>query len=220
MTRPRLLDLFCGGGGAAMGYHRAGFGVVGVDIMRQPDYPFEFHQGDAMRYPLTGFDVVHASPPCKRFTPLRHRDSTRLRLFDPYVDLLTPTLDWFAGLDVPWIVENVVGAPMPLGSVTYCGSSFGLRVRRHRLFASNVHIAAPPCDHATQGKPVGVYGNGGGWDRTRAPGGGGVKVAGADAAAALGVEWTAHQPTLAQMIPPAYTQHVGRQLLAALGVAA
>lgn len=215
MTRPRLLDLFCGGGGCSVGYHRAGFDVVGVDLMQQHAYPFEFHRGDALTFPLDGFDAVHASPPCKRFTVAGAVDrGTTLKLFDPHDDLLTPTLERLGRLTVPWVVENVPGAPMP-GAVVYCGSSFGLRVRRHRLFVSNRALSAPPCDHRGQGQPVGVYGNGGAWTRT-APGGGGVKVAGADAALALGVDWTEHQPTLSQMIPPAYTEHIGRQIIAVL----
>lgn len=212
----KLLDLFCGGGGCSVGYARAGFTeVVGVDLVRQHDYPFPFVLADALTFPLDGFDAVHASPPCKRFTALRHRDD-RLHLFEPNGDQLSPMLERLAALPVPWVVENVPGAPMPAGSVRYCGSSFGLAVRRHRLFASNVTLEAPACRHDLQPRPIGVYGNGGAWKRT-APGGGGTKVAGADAAAALGVDWTDRQPVLAQMIPPAYTEHVGRQLLAALG---
>jgi len=215
MNRPRLLDLFCGGGGCSVGYARAGFDVVGVDIVRQHAYPFAFVQADALAYPLDGFDAVHASPPCKPFTALRHRDTPRLHLFDPHPDMLAPTLERFAALSIPWIIENVPGAPLP-DAVVYCGSSFGLRVRRHRLFASNLTIAAPPCDHDAQGQPVGVYGNGGAWDRTNNPGGGGIKVAGADAADALGVDWTDYQPTLSQMIPPAFTEHIGAQIIGAI----
>lgn len=179
---PRLLDLFCGCGGCSVGYARAGFSVVGVDINRQPHYPFEFIARDALAF---------------------------LRAIDP-----APTRDLLAATGLPYVIENVVGADMP-GAVTYCGSSFGLRVRRHRLFESNVPLTAPACDHASQPAPVGVYGNGGAWTRT-APGGGGVKVSGADAADALGIGWTDFQPSLSQAIPPAYTEHIGRQLLAHL----
>ncbi|HMJ78121.1 MAG TPA: DNA cytosine methyltransferase [Iamia sp.] len=211
MTRPRLLDLFCGAGGAATGYHRAGFDVVGVDLVRQPHYPYEFHLANALTFPVDGFDAVHASPPCKRFSVARHQH--RAQLFDPHPDLLTPTLARLADWGGVWIVENVPGAPMPSESVTYCGSSFGLRVRRHRLFASSVGLNAPACDHKTQGAPVGVYGNGGADSgRARRGGGGGVKVAGREAAEALGIDWTEHQPGLAQAIPPAYTEHIGRQV--------
>lgn len=92
--KPRLLDLFCGTGGCSAGYERAGFDVVGVDNVRQWSYPYEFHHGDAMTFPLDGFDVVHASPPCKLFTVANrvHR-ATAMQLFEPHTDLLTPTLE-------------------------------------------------------------------------------------------------------------------------------
>jgi DNA (cytosine-5)-methyltransferase 1 len=217
--RPVLLDLFCGAGGCSAGYARAGFRVVGVDLARQPDYPFELHRAGAMTFPLDGVDVVHASPPCQAFTALRSLEARHQRLFPIHGDLLTPMLDRLRGWGGTWIVENVPGAPMPPGAVTLCGSSFGLRVRRHRLFASSVPLTAPPCRHTEQGPVVGVYGHGGAWTRT-APGGGGVKVAGAEAARALGIDWTADQSRLSQAIPPAYTEHLGRQLMAHLGAVA
>lgn len=201
-----------------MGYHRAGFDVVGVDIVRQREYPFAFVLDDADTFPLDGFDVIHASPPCKLFTRLHALAGERpqQRLFDPHTDHLAPTLARFGELGVPWIVENVPGAPMPAGSLVLCGSSFGLRVRRHRLFASNVELGPrPACRHAEQGTPVGVYGNGGGWTRT-APGGGGTKGYGADSADALGIDWSIRQPSLSQAIPPAYTEHIGRRVIAEL----
>jgi len=225
MTRPRLLDLCCGCGGCSAGYHRAGFDVVGVDIVRQPDYPYPFRLGNALTYPLDGFDVVHASPPCKAHTEMGtiHRGRRQAALFDAHEhgDILVATLErlraWAADTGGVWVIENVPGrgdnrTPMPADSVTYCGSSFGLRVRRHGLFASNVVLAAPACRHAEQGQPVGVYGHGGG-DSDR-PGIRGIKVARAEAAAALGIDWTTWQPSLSQAIPPAYTEHIGRQLLA------
>lgn len=214
--KPRLLDLFCGVGGCSVGYARAGFEVVGVDWVRQWQYPFEFHQSDAMTFPLDGFDVVAASPPCKLFTVANRVDKARGgRLFEPNTDLLTPTFERLRDHGGVWIVENVPGAPMPDDSVTLCGSSFALGVRRHRLFAASVPLTAPDCRHAEQGQPVGVYGHGGAWKR-KAPGGGGVKVAGADAAVALGIDWTADQRVLSQAIPPAYTQHLGRQIMEAI----
>jgi len=152
MSRPRLLDLFCCGGGASAGYTWAGFDVVGVDWVRQPDYPYEFHLADAMTFPLDGFDAIHASPPCERFTTLNKGNNARhLRLFDWNDDLLTPTLKRFATVQTPWVVENVMGAAelMP-GALMLCGSSFGLDVQRHRLFASNVALTGPPCNHESQ----------------------------------------------------------------------
>jgi DNA (cytosine-5)-methyltransferase 1 len=215
-VRPRLLDLFCGGGGAAMGYHRAGFDVVGVDIVRQYDYPFPFTLADALTFPLEGYDVVHASPPCKRWTTVGNIDRARPRLFDPHPDCLAPMLERLAGLGIPWIVENVVGAPLP-DPVQYCGSSFGLDVRRHRLFASNVALVAPPCNHGWQtprftsldlhrhkaGKAasvVGVYGNAHGDGDT-------LELR----QHAMGIDWLRND-RLTQAIPPAYTEHIGRQV--------
>jgi DNA (cytosine-5)-methyltransferase 1 len=214
----RILDLFCGAGGAGMGYHRAGFEVVGVDVVRQPHYPFTFIQADAVAFLASidpaEWDAVHASPPCKAHTVARKVSASRFpTLFDPHPDLIPPTRVGLIASGLPYVIENVPGAPL-VDPVVYCGSSFGLRVRRHRLFESNVELVAPPCDHAAQGSPVGVYGNGGAWTRT-APGGGGVKVAGKDAADALGIDWTDYQPVLSQAIPPAYTEHIGRQLMEA-----
>src|SRR5262249_48948625 len=156
---------------------------------------------------LDGFDVVHASPPCKRFTALQSSHAHRLRLFDPNDDLLTPTLERLRASGLLWIVENVPGSPMPDDAVTLCGSAlaFGWGVRRRRLFAANVRVVGTVCRPHEQGQPVGVYGNGGAWTRT-APGGGGVKVAGADAADALGITWSFDQTRLSQAIPPAYTK--------------
>jgi DNA (cytosine-5)-methyltransferase 1 len=222
MARPVLLDLFCGGGGAAMGYHRAGFDVIGVDIVRQPDYPFPFVLADALTYgPLSAFDAIHASPPCKRYTTVGGADRRRPRLFDPHPDCLGPMLARLELESVPWVVENVPGAPMPPGAVVYCGSSFGLDVRRHRLFASNRPLVAPPCNHGWQtprftsldlhrhkggrmASVVGVYGHAHGDGDTLAL-----------RQRAMGIDWLAND-RLTQAIPPAYTEHVGRQLLAAL----
>lgn len=220
-TRPRLLDLFCGAGGAAVGYHRAGFDVVGVDLVVQYDYPFRFHLGDAMTFPLDGFDAIHASPPCKHRTVARHGGRRQDAMFDPHPDLLTPMLRRLRLLSVPWVVENVPGPQLDAPHViTLCGSMFRLLIRRHRLFASNVPLLQPECRHAAQGPVVGVYGTGGG-DSGRAArgGGGGVKVSGADAARALGIDWTERQTGLSQAIPPVYTEFVGAHLMAAVTAA-
>ena len=211
MTRPKLLDLFCCAGGAAMGYHRAGFDVVGVDLHPQPRYPFEFHQADAMTYPLDGFDAVHASPPCQAFTAYRRRGAG---VGDGYPDLIDATRQRLRSSGLPFVIENVEGAPLR-NPITLCGSSFGLDVRRHRLFESNVSLVGIPCDHGRFNVPrywtgwrpngehrlstvVQVYGNAGG--REHWP-------------AALGVDWmTAKEMT--ECVPPSYTEHIGKQLLA------
>jgi len=231
-----LLDLFCGAGGAAMGYHRAGFTVVGVDNRPQRSYPFAFVQDDALHvlqalyegealytgdayHHLADFAAIHASPPCKRFTVARKVHATnRPTLFDPHDDLVEPTRALLLLLGIPYVIENVPGAPLRAAGIL-CGSMFGLRVRRHRLFETNWRLAAPRCRHADQPEVVGVYGDGGAWTRSR-PGGGGRKVVGAEAAAALGIDWTERQSELAQAIPPAYTQFVGARLRAHLAVAA
>ena len=121
MNRPRLLDLFSGAGGAAVGYHRAGFDVVGVDIEPQPHYPFEFHQADAMTFPSSGFDAIHASPPCQAFSIAAKYKGTAGR----HKDLLTPTRTRLQAAGLPWVIENVPGAPMR-ADYLLCGCMFGL----------------------------------------------------------------------------------------------
>lgn len=231
--RPRLLDAFCGLGGCSVGYARAGFDVVGIDIEAQPHYPFfDVIQGDAIAYLtdpefLDGFDAIHASPPCKLYTAMRARsnkDPEHLRTkYD--TDLLDRTRAALIASGKPYVIENVVGAPL-LDPVMLCGSMFGLGLldgtailKRHRLFESNVELAGAGPDSCLGRKIVGVYGAGGAWTRT-APGGGGVKVSGPQAAEVLGIEWSSHQPGLSQAIPPAYTEHIGRQLIAHLGAEA
>jgi DNA (cytosine-5)-methyltransferase 1 len=213
VTRPRLLDLFCGAGGAAVGYHRAGFDVVGVDVRPQPRYPFPFHQADAMTFPLDGFDAIHASPPCQAFTaaqPINGRD---------HVDLLTPTRVRLAGWGERWVIENVPGAPMR-PDMQLCGATFGLAVQRHRWFEFGwpLFVLQHPCGHVWPGgRPVGVYGHTGTsatFDATaRGSGNHGWLVA--DWRRAMDIEWMTRDE-LAQAIPPAYTEHVGRALLDAL----
>lgn len=216
MTRPRLLDLCCCGGGCSVGYWRAGFDVVGVDHAPQPDYPFLFHRADALTFPLAGFDAYAASPPCKVWTSLKHT-ARAATLFDVHQDLIGKVRDRLTETGKPYVIENVPGAPL-INPVTYCGSSFGLQVRRHRLFEANWPLIAPPCRHEDQPVVLGVYGTGGG-DSGRAArgGGGGVKVSGRAAAEALGIDWTTDQRRLSQAIPPAYTEHIGYQLIEYIG---
>ena len=209
--KPRLLDLFCGAGGAAMGYHRAGFEVVGVDINPQPRYPFEFIQADAMTFPLDGFDVIHASPPCQAFSSMKFMHNAKA-----HFDLLTPTLARFDGIDVPWVVENVSGAPMR-SAVRLCGTVFGLgtddaELWRHRLFESSTPMLSPPCAHGRKSRVIGVYG-GHGRDRRR-------KVNTQDFSTeerrrAMGIDWMSGAE-LSQAIPPAYTEWIGQRLLEAI----
>jgi DNA (cytosine-5)-methyltransferase 1 len=214
-VRPRLLDLFCGGGGAAMGYHRAGFEVVGVDIAPQPHYPFTFHQGDATTWPLEGFDAIHASPPCTDHSEL----FTDRRAAVGTAWMLTHTFDRLHVEPRPWVIENVPGArrAMP-DAFTLCGRSFGIaNLRRHRLFVSNVFMLVPPC--ACDGtSPLGVYGHLAKNDRAMhgpADSHRGRKAGVQTARDLLDCQWMTG-PELSQAIPPAYTEWIGAHLLAAL----
>ena len=213
MARPRLLDLFCCAGGAATGYHNAGFEVVGVDIEDQPDYPFEFHRADALEFPLDGFDAIHASPPCQGY-------STKTMDKDRHPKLIAPIRERLARAGVPYVIENVDGAKHELRNpFRLCGSSFGLRVRRHRWFESNVMVLAPPCDHAWQDadKRFDLYDHGR-WFKSGVVhvfGTGGGKGA-EHWAEAMGIDWT-DRAHMAEAIPPAYTEFIGRQLMAAIG---
>ena len=220
----RLLDLFCCEGGAAKGYADAGWEVVGVDVVPQPRYPFEFHQADAMTYPLDGFDAVHASPPCQFYSVTK---STHDKV---HPDLVAPVRERLRASGLPYVIENVVGAPLE-APMLLCGTMFGLTatdtdgeaifLRRHRLFESNVWLVAPThciCpDLKARGQYVaGVYG-GGSTDRRFAKDirRGGYTPAAAMRRELIGADWmTMHG--LNQSIPPAYTEWVGRQLLASM----
>lgn len=129
-----------------MGYQRAGFEVVGVDLLPQPHYPFEFHLADALTYPLEGFDAIHASPPCPSHSTIRHFQPDPSR-FDE-ADCLPQIRARFAELAVPWVIENVPGAPGPW-DLMLCGTMFGIRVRRHRYFQCPLPLTVPPaaCRH-------------------------------------------------------------------------
>lgn len=224
-TRPLLLDLFCGAGGCSVGYTLAGFDVLGVDINLQPNYPFEFIEGDAIEF-LTRmvaggtfewkgpglFDAVHASPPCHAYSTVTGRNRKNERR---YPDLIAPTRDLLMAWGKPWVMENVIGAPLT-NAVQLCGSSFGLDVRRHRLFESSASIMALPCAHSLQ-KPrfrsldsrmagklatvVGVHGH------LNYPGEFELRCE------AMGISWMTNAE-LTQAIPPAYTEHIGGYLMA------
>jgi DNA (cytosine-5)-methyltransferase 1 len=210
--RPRLLDLFCGAGGAGMGYHRAGFEVVGVDIAPQPRYPFEFHQADALTFPMEGFEVIHASPPCQAYSEaVKMRAGYESR----FPKLIGPIRERLLPLGVPYVIENVVGAKADLRSpVVFCGETFGLRVRRHRLFESSCLLFGSYCQH--HGDIVGVYGDHP--EDAYVNGRGGVRRARsvAEAKAAMGMPWVETWLEVKEAIPPAYTEYLGALLLAHL----
>ena len=201
MGRLRLLDLFCGAGGAAMGYHRAGFEVVGVDLHPQPHYPFEFHQADALTFPLQGFDAIHASPPCQRY-------STMTRHAKEHPDLYADVRDVLAAAGVPYVIENVIGAPYSHG-VLLCGSMFGMKIRRHRNFETSWLVLQPECRHGAE-RPYTIAGHGGGCDRPHS-----LKPAARDFWRYLDMPWMEGKPPygVAQAIPPAYTEWIGQQLM-------
>jgi DNA (cytosine-5)-methyltransferase 1 len=207
MTRPRLLDLFCGAGGASTGYHRAGFDVTGVDLNPQPNYPHTFVQADAIHYAAEhwqDFDAIHASPPCQHFSAM---SNSRPGLSAEYPDLVAATRGLLQLTGLPWVIENVVGSPLTSASDLFgahgtflCGHMFGLPLYRHRLFETSFGIAAPA--HPRHQIPASKAGH---WE----PG----------AREAIGIDWmTRHD--LAESIPPAYTEFIGTQLLDALKEAA
>lgn len=213
--RPKLLDLFCGAGGAAMGYYRAGFDVVGIDIKPQPRYPFEFHQADALEYCAARgaeFDAIHASPVCKGYSRLASLFKDRV-----YPDQIAAVRDVLKQTNKPYAIENVVGAPLK-NYVMLCGSMFGLRVYRHRIFECNPPIYFSPmsCNH--WGKSSG---NRAIKDRMRVTPN--LKdfeiltVTGhdfilSDALKSMGIDWM-DQAGISQAIPPAYTEFIGKYLL-------
>lgn len=211
--RPRLLDLFCGAGGCSVGYHRAGFDVVGVDLHPQPNYPFAFVQADALTFPLDGYDAVHASPPCQAFTAYRRRGQG---VGDGYPNLVEPIRERLRASGLPYVIENVPGAPLD-NPVQLCGSSFGLDVRRHRLFESNVALLAPPCAHGLQAPRFAQATNRTNLRSTVEVGVWRIPLAVQQAA--MGIGWMT-LAELSEAIPPAFTEWIGAQLLSALAVSA
>lgn len=210
----RLLDLFCCAGGAAMGYAQAGFEVVGVDINPQPNYPFEFHQSDAFQLKpefLATFDALHASPPCQAYSDLAKRNGNAHK----WPRLIEPVRKMFQNTELPYVIENVEGAPL-INPVMLCGTMFpALRVLRHRLFEANFLMSPPlhgkhPKVH-TFDKRKSHYGKTDEWkDFVQVTGGGNCSVAAARVA--MGIEWMSKNE-LNEAIPPAYTHFVGRELL-------
>ena len=201
---PKLLDLFCCQGGAGMGYHRAGFEVTGVDLFPQPRYPFPFHQRDAVEFlRINGkrFDAVHASPPCQAFT------NAQKLMGNEHPELIDPVREVLLELGLPFVIENVPGAPLE-SPFELCGAMFGLGTYRHRLFETNFHVEVP--DHPKHlarttkmgrkpidGEMMHVVGNFSGVEKAKQ---------------AMGIDWM-NRDGLRESIPPAYTQHIGAYLM-------
>ncbi len=213
-SKPRLLDLFCCAGGAGVGYHRAGFEVIGVDIKPQPNYPYLFVQADALTLSpefLAQFDAIHASPPCQSYSDLAKRNGNA----DSWPRLVEPIRDILISTGLPYIIENVEGAPL-IDPVVLCGTMFtGLRVLRHRLFETNFPLSAPP--HGihpkvhTFDKRKSHYGKTNDMvDFVQVTGGGNSSVAAARDA--MGIEWMTKNE-LNEAIPPAYTEYIGEALI-------
>lgn len=212
-ARPRLLDLFCGAGGATRGYQLAGFHVTGVDRRPQPRYCGDsFVQAEALAFVAAHgreYDAIHASPPCQHYTVLRALHPERA-----HPDLIAATRAALIESGRPWVMENVPGAPL-VAPIMLCGTMFGLKVYRHRLFECTFFLLTPPHaphrDHTPRspGKIsprgfIGVYGGGGNTPYRRW---------------AMGIDWMTRDE-LSQAIPPSYCEFIGRQLMRALEVAA
>lgn len=217
---PRLLDLFSGAGGAAMGYALAGFDVVGVDLKPQPRYPFHHIVADAMAVLadsefLGQFDVVHASCPCQSYSSLGRMNAAMGRVIKS-PRLIEPTREALTSWGGVYVIENVPGAPLR-ADLKLCGSMFGLNVRRHRLFECNVPLAQPRCEHQDHDF-VGVYGDHPESATVGADDGYNRKPRAAtvdEAQDAMGIDWMGWNE-LREAIPWAYTKLIGDQLIAAL----
>ena len=191
--------MFCCAGGAGMGYHKAGFEVTGVDINPQPHYPFEFIQADALTYLLDNwweFDVIHASPPCQKFSSMQHIHKNK----SDHPDFITPTRKSLEAINKPFVIENVVGAPLRV-DLLLCGTMFELPIAKHRIFESNVPmpLLTTVCKHENLYNPY----HGGEMARGERE----------KLSAAIGVDWFMTRPEVREAIPPAYTEFIGKVII-------
>jgi DNA (cytosine-5)-methyltransferase 1 len=187
-----------------MGYAYAGHKVVGVDLKPQPRYPFEFVLGDALQANVEGFDFIHASPPCQAYSSMTKRNGTQ----DNHPRLVEAVREKLIASGLPYVIENVVGAPL-LEPVTLCGTMFGLRLRRHRLFEANFEIAQPECKHNSSPKDIEILNHGRKLSRF-------VPVYGSPSGKAphmweeaMGIGWMKPRE-MAEAIPPAFTQYIAQ----------
>lgn len=234
MTRPKLLDLFCGAGGASMGYHRGGFDVYGVDLINRKRYPFAFRKGDAIsvleakldgqllefthkdgtteQLGLDAFAAVHASPPCQAYS---HSTEGFRNAGAEYPDLLAPTRDLLLAIRQPWIIENVPGAPMR-ADYRLCGCYFGLQLRRDRWFETSWHGFAMMPTHDHSGPSFSVIGD---YSTSAERKKLGRAATSDERNRAMGIDWMkGHELGLA--IPPDYSQWLSTDLLAAISTQA
>jgi DNA (cytosine-5)-methyltransferase 1 len=214
VRKPRLLDLFCCAGGAGVGYSQAGFEVVGVDIKPQRNYPLPFIQADALALDpklIALFDAVHASPPCQAYSDLAKRNGNA----HEWPRLIEPIRDMLIRSGLPYVIENVDGAPL-IEPVVLCGTMFPeLRVLRHRLFEANFEIVPPPHKKHpkvhTFDRRKSHFGKTNEWrDFVQVTGGGNCTLGAAREA--MGIDWMTKNE-INESIPPAYTKFIGRQLL-------
>ena len=192
-----------------MGYAKAGYEVVGMDIKHGKRYPFEYIRRDVMTLrpeDLEGFDLIHASPPCQTYSVTKHLRVAQGKSTSKQ-DLLAQVRSLLVVSEIPYVIENVKGAPL-IDPVQLCGSAFGLKVRRHRLFESSMELRGTDCHHKEQGKPVGIYGS----MRDEIPGGGHTAKTMHEAHEAMGIDWMIWGE-LVEAIPPAYTHYIGQQIL-------
>jgi DNA (cytosine-5)-methyltransferase 1 len=207
----KLLDLFCGVGGASVGYHQAGFEVHGVDLKHGKRYPFTYLRADVLdvlkdKDFINQFDVIHASPPCQTHSITKHLRNAQGKSTSK-IDLIPETRAALIASGKPYIIENVPGSPL-INPIQLCGSSFGLKVRRHRLFESNMPLIGSKCDHKAQGRPVGVYGS----LNDEIPKGGKTASTIDEARKAMDMDW-AIWTELVEAIPPAFTKYLGGQIV-------
>jgi DNA (cytosine-5)-methyltransferase 1 len=209
-SKPKLLDLYCGGGGASYGYELAGWDVTGVDNIPQPKYRGKFVQADALDYLMAHyheFDAIHASPPCQKYT----KAGVQFRAYGKeYPDLIGPTRDLLKTTGLPYVIENVPDAPLH-NPILLCGTMFGIRTYRHRLFESNIELKQP--EHPEHVAPNAKMGR-------RVREGEYIQYVGHFTGLKMvqdmtGLHWLGVRE-LAQSIPPQYAEFLGGQLLESL----
>ncbi|MFB8122968.1 DNA methylase [Streptomyces bacillaris] len=230
--RPLLLDLFCCAGGAGTGYHRAGFDVIGVDIVDRPNYPFTFVRADALEYlaaliasgEIARFSAVHSSPPCQAGCALTVGTNASQGWGGDHDDLVAPTRVLLERTGLPYVIEQPNGRAKIRKDLSLCGEMFGLGVLRHRNFELGgwtiTRPAHPKHRGYVRGYRHGVYRDG---PYVAAYGSGGGKATVPEMQEAMGITWTDVREELTEAIPPAFSEHIGRALLTAVrpvGVAA